>query len=96
MDSRLLYTRIQDNKYYSTYNIRQYINKWTLVLTAISSIPKDDKIDTPCTISDNIQEATTLFVLMDCGLWLLAAPVSDPAASHKWQQRKWFATECLS
>jgi hypothetical protein len=39
-----------------------------LVLMAIYSEPKDDKIDTPCTISDNtIKEATTILVLMDCG-----------------------------
>jgi hypothetical protein len=51
---------IQD--YYK--NSRQQI----LVLMAVYSKPKDDKIDTPCTISDTtIKEAITILVLMDCG-----------------------------
>jgi hypothetical protein len=61
-------TRIQDK----TYNV---------VLMAIYSEPKDDKIDTPCSISDNtIKEATTIHFGLD-GLWLSAASVSDPAAA---------------
>jgi hypothetical protein len=56
-------------------------NKYNVVLMAIYSEPKDDKIDTPCSISNNsIKEATTIHFGLD-GLWLLAAPVSDPAAA---------------